>query len=106
MLQARKGDLVQIHKIILEPNHRSDNLPDSTKSMPYEGWIKGFLMDESAKTGDAVKIETLIGRELTGTLCLVNPKYEHDFGEPQGEILSIGNEARKLIRQTRRVGKG
>ncbi len=46
--------------------------------------------------GDRVRVKTFIGRELTGTLCHVHPKYGHDLGAPQEQILSIGNEAKVI----------
>ncbi len=95
MPDAKKGDLVQIHKIILEPDQRSDNLPTCTKAVPYECWLKGFLLGEEANLGDRVKIETFIGREISGTLFQVNPVYDHDFGKPLKELLSIGSEPAK-----------
>ena len=94
MGDAQKGDFVQIHKIILGPEQRPDNLPSSTKAVNYECWIKGFLLDEDARIGDEVRIETFIGREVLGILCQVNPAYDHNFGVPHREILSIGKEAR------------
>ena len=97
MPDARKGDLVQIHNIILNPDQRPENLPPSTKVVPYECWIKGFLLDESAILGNQVTIKTFIGRKLSGTLCLVNPIYDHNFGTPQKELLAIGNEVRKQL---------
>ena len=36
MADARRGDLVQIHKIILKSDQRPDTLPEDTKSLPYE----------------------------------------------------------------------
>ena len=97
MVDAKKGDLVQIHKTILKPEERSPNLPSDTRSVPYEGWIKGFLMDEEATLGDVVKVKTFIGRECAGILCAVNPVYDHNFGAPQKEILTIGEEARQQL---------
>ena len=97
MSDAKKGDFVQIHKTILEPNNRPDNLPDSTKSVPFECWIKGYLLDEDAEIGGQVRIETFIGRELSGTLYQVNPNYDHNFGEPQKEILSICSEVKHQL---------
>jgi hypothetical protein len=44
-----------------------------------------------------VRIETLIGREISGTLVSVNPTYDHNFGLPQKELLSIGRELRKRV---------
>ncbi len=97
MVDARRGDLIQIHKIVLEPDQRPDTLPESTKSRPYEGWIKGFLLNKEARIGDEVQIESYIGREVSGTLVSVNPTYDHGFGSPQKELLSIGRELKKRI---------
>jgi hypothetical protein len=97
MIDAQKGDLVQIHKTILEPSQRPDTLPESTKAVPYECWIKGFLLNNKANIGEEVKIKTFIGRELSGKLYSVNPTYDHHFGVPQKELLPIGEEARQIL---------
>lgn len=97
MTDAKRGDLVKIHQIILEPDQRPDTLPACTKAVPYEGWIKGFLMDERANIGNQVRIETFIGREISGTLYEVNPVYDHNFGIAQKELLLIGKEARNRL---------
>ncbi len=89
---ARKGDLVQIHKVILTPEQRLADLPAPTKAVPYEAWIKGLLLDNEAKIGDTVRIETFIGRELSGTLVEINPAYSHNFGKPRPELLTIVKE--------------
>ena len=101
MVDAKKGDLVQVHKIILKPGERSPNLPEDTRSVPYEGWIKGFLINEEASLGDEVKVKTFIGRERSGILYAVNPVYDHHFGEPQKEILTIGDEAKQELKKER-----
>ena len=100
MADAKRGDLVQIHRIVLEPDQRPDNLPSCTKSVPYECWIKGFLIDEGANMGDEVKIQTFIGREISGILYHVSPIYDHNFGEPQKELVSIGNGVRRQLEKT------
>jgi len=97
MTAAKRGDLVKIHQIVLEPDQRPDTLPACTRAVPYEGWIKGFLMDESANIGDEVRIETFIGREISGTLCEVNPIYDHNFGVAPKELLRVGNEAKNKL---------
>ena len=97
MSDAKKGDLVQVHKIVLKPDQRPDTLPECTRAVPYEGWVKGFLLNESANFGDEVKIETLIGREISGVLTQVNPTYDHNFGTPQKELVYIGNESRRKL---------
>jgi hypothetical protein len=99
MVDAKRGDLVQIHINILKSEERSPNLPFDTRSVPYEGWIKGFLVDEEATLGDGVRVETLIGRECSGILNAVNPVYDHHFGEPQKELLTIGEEAKQQLKK-------
>lgn len=106
MTDARRGDLVQIHKIVLEPQERPENLPPSTKAVPYECWIKGFLLDGKADLGDQVTIETFIGREVSGVLYKAHPKYDHHFGEYQRTLSSVGIEARRQLEAARRSAKG
>lgn len=97
MPDAKRGDFVQIHKVILKPGQRPETLPECTRSVPYECRVKGFLIDESADIGEEVKIETFIGREILGILEQVNPVYDHNFGVPQKELLSIGSESWKKL---------
>ena len=97
MPDAKRGDFIQIHKVILKPGQRPDTLPECTRSVVYEGWVKGFLISESANVGDEVKIETFIGREISGVLAQVNPTYDHNFGIPQKELVYIGNESRRRL---------
>ncbi len=92
MVMARKGDLVQIHVVVLDPDERPETLPEDTKAVPYEAWIKGFLLDEAAEPGDEVRIRTFIGRRLSGTMVMVSPVYDHDFGRPRAELLPIADE--------------
>lgn len=97
MADAQKGDFVLINKIVLQPEQRAEHLPSSTKSVPYECRIKGFLLDKSATIGNNVDIETFIGRKISGILYQVNPVYDHHFGEPLKEILLIGNEVKHRL---------
>ena len=101
---AQRGDLVQIHKVILTPEQRPENIPESTKAVPYEAWIKGFLLDKQARIGDIVKIETFVGREVSGNLTEVNPIYSHNFGKPQPALLTLGMEVKKRIKREKQAG--
>jgi hypothetical protein len=83
--------------VVLEPDERTANLPEATRAVPYEGWIKGFLLEEQAEIGQMVQIKTLIGRVISGILTEINPAYEHNFGKPQPEINWIGKEAWKKL---------
>jgi len=97
---ALRGDLVQIHKVILTPEQRPENLPASTRIVPYEGWIKGFLLDDEAEVGDTVRVETFIGREVVGTLVEVNPAYDYKFGKSQRDLVSAAIRARGQIERS------
>ncbi len=99
MAEAARGDLVLIHQVILSPEERAENIPDCTKSVPYEVWIKGFLLDETASLGDPVKIKTFIGRTLSGALFKVNPGYDHGFGRPPLPLITASLEARSQLRK-------
>jgi hypothetical protein len=85
---------VRVHRIILEPHERAPNLPVDTQATPFQAWTNGFLEDESAAIGDQATIRTVIGRLLTGRLSDINPRYAHDFGDPQPELLAAGDELR------------
>lgn len=88
---------MQIHNVILSPEERAPQVPEDTRRVPFEMWLKGFLVEEEAAIGDEVTITTVIGRQIKGTLVAVNPVYPHNFGEPVPELLTIGAELRALI---------
>jgi hypothetical protein len=95
--EVRRGDLVQIHVVVLRPEERTANIPDCTKAVPYEAWVKGFLLDESARIGDPVRIKTFAGRELQGELSAIEPAYGHGFGKPPAELVQASLEARDAL---------
>ncbi|AMW33520.1 hypothetical protein SAMN04488510_12611 [Fervidobacterium changbaicum] len=94
---AKKGDWVQVQVTILQPHERAPQVPEDTKKVPLEMRVKGFLQDEAAEIGAMVTIKTMTGRLVTGKLVSVNPKYEHDFGEPVPELITIGMELREIL---------
>ncbi len=96
-MKAKHGEWVRIHNIVLEVGQRASNIPEDTQNVPLEMWDKGFLIDEEAKIGDKVKVETYIGRTVEGTLIEINPYWEHDFGKAVPELLYIGRQARELL---------
>ena len=96
-MDAKRGDWVRIHKIILEVGQRASNIPEDTQKVPLEMWDKGFLLDEKANIGDEVEVETYIGRIVKGRLIEVNPYYKHDFGKSVPELLYIGRQARSIL---------
>ena len=96
-MNAKKGDWVRIYKVVLNPDERQGSLPEDTKKVPFEMWDKGFLLNDSAKIGDKVEVETIIGRKIKGELIEVNPSYEINYGKGVNEILYIGRQLRDLI---------
>ncbi|MBZ2173690.1 2-amino-4-ketopentanoate thiolase [Schnuerera sp. xch1] len=98
-MDAKKGNWVRIHSIVLEAGKRAPSVPEDTQKAPLELWNKGFLLNESANIGEEVEIETYIGRKVKGTLIEVNPYYDHDFGKCIPELLYIGRQIRSLIEE-------
>lgn len=96
-MEAKRGDWVRIHSIVLDVGERAPNIPEDTQKVPLEVWVKGFLLDDSAKIGDLVEVETYIGRKVKGNLVEINPHWEHDYGKAVPEILYIGRQARELL---------
>lgn len=96
MKTAKIGDWVQIHQIVLEPEQRAQNLPEDTKKVPLELWVKGFAISE-AKLGEVITIKTMSGRLVKGTLVDVNPKYIHNFGDCVPELYNIDAQLREIM---------
>jgi hypothetical protein len=96
MKMIKKGEWVRIHKIILKPSERAPQVPDDTKKVPLEMWVKGFL-DAESDMGGEVSITTVTGRKETGTLIEVNPYYEHDFGKFVPELLEIDKKVKEML---------
>lgn len=96
-MKAIQGDWIRIHKIVLNTDQRAPQLPEDTKKVPLEMWDKGFLLSSSAKIGDEVEIETIIGRKLTGTMIELNPQFDHAWGNCVPEILQIGKQLRSIL---------
>lgn len=105
MGQAKKGDWVQIYKVILPPGERAPGLPPETSAVPLAMKVKGFLEEEVANEGDTVSVRTVTGRIVSGELKAANPLYGIDFGRPQPELLTIGLEARRLLQEGAKSGE-
>jgi len=91
----KKGSWVQIRKIILNPNERASNLPETTKKVPLLLWVKGTLTKDSS-IGDTVEIETVTGRIESGELISVNPCFLHTYGNYIPEL----HEIDRILKET------
>ena len=94
---AKKNDWVRIHRNVLEPQERTGKLPEDTKAVPLEMWVKGWLQDEEARLGDTVTVKTVVGRLETGVLMEEKPIYALNYGEFVPEILEIDQQLRGVL---------
>ncbi|SHJ50815.1 2-amino-4-oxopentanoate thiolase subunit OrtA [Paramaledivibacter caminithermalis] len=95
-MKAKKGDWVNVYNIVLKPEERAPQVPDDTKKVPLETWVKGFIQHD-AEIGDNVEIVTMTGRKVTGKLVEVNPSYTHSFGNTVPEVFKIGLQLREIL---------
>ena len=94
MSTVPSGTWVEVGRTVLSAEQRAPGLPADTAAVPLVLRVSGFLM-EPAAVGQPARIRTLIGREQSGTLLVVNPSYTHTFGETVPELLTIGTEVRR-----------
>ena len=99
MEEARRGDWVRIHDIILTPEERLNRLPEDTRKVPLEMWVKGALVDESARPGDRVTVETATGRRTSGVLQEIAPAWDHGFGRHIPELEELGRRLRRTLKE-------
>jgi hypothetical protein len=92
-----RGTWVELHRVLLPPGERAPQVPEETQRVPLELRVKGFLV-AAARPGEAAEVVTPAGRRLRGTLDGVLPAYEHGFGPPVPELLSVGAELRARLR--------
>jgi len=90
------GAWVKIHKIVLTPEMRAPQVPDDTKKVPLEMWVKGHLLNK-AEIGEEVEVKTRTGRIVKGSLIEVNPTFTHSFGNFIPELLRIDDQTREIV---------
>ncbi|MFZ5966018.1 MAG: 2-amino-4-oxopentanoate thiolase subunit OrtA [Bacillota bacterium] len=95
-MKAVKGDWVQIYNIVLTSEERAPQVPEDTKKVPLESWVKGFIQVD-AEIGQEVDIVTMTGRKVQGKLVAVNPAYTHNYGKFVPELLQIGIQVRGIL---------
>ena len=52
---VKKGTWVLIRRTILEPSERAPQVPDDTKKVPLQMWIKGYL-EKDAEICEEVEV--------------------------------------------------
>lgn len=97
------GDWVEIRRVLLAPDERAAGLPPETAATPLVMWVKGFAQN-AAVVGEAVSVETMSGRIVSGDLAAVNPGYFHTFGPPIAELTHVGRDLRSRVAAYRAGG--
>ena len=93
---VKKDTWVRIHSVVLRADERTAKLPEDTKHVDFEMWVKGSLKDD-AEIGDEVTVITATGREEKGILVEANPYYTHSYGKFVPEIIEIDKQLRKIM---------
>lgn len=94
--KLQKRRLGAVEEIVLPAGHRAPQVPEDTQKCDLKLWVKGILQ-EDGKIGDEVEIKTVTGRIAKGTLCEINPRYVHDYGDFQPELLHVELQLKELL---------
>lgn len=92
------GTLVDLEVIVLPAGERAPQVPEDTGKVDLVMRVKGLLTGP-AEPGGSGEVETPVGRRIRGTVIATAPPYTHNFGEPVPELLPIGAELRRLLRE-------
>ena len=87
---------MRIHRTILSAEERTASLPEDTKRVPFELWVKGHLLSDG-ELGDEVTVRTVSGRVEHGTLIEVDPQFDVNFGKFVPEILEMDVRLRTAL---------
>ncbi len=91
-----KGTWVEVERVVLKVEERSNSIPEDTKGTTLKMWLKGYCLKD-CNIGDEVEIETIIGRKEKGIVTDVEPSFNHDFGRYIKEISYIGRQAKEIL---------
>lgn len=90
------GAWVEIQRVVLPAGGRAPNVPPDTAATEFVARVRGFLVAPAEIDGPAT-VRTLLDREVSGRLTVVNPRNPADFGNPVPDLLRLGLEARRSL---------
>jgi len=96
IMQAVKGQWVQICDVVLNPGDRAAQVPEDTLAVPLKLWVKGYL-EKDALLNTQCTVVTPTGRSVTGELVEIEPGYNHDFGEYVPELDAVRRQVREMF---------
>ncbi|MGB3368898.1 MAG: 2-amino-4-oxopentanoate thiolase subunit OrtA [Acidaminobacteraceae bacterium] len=82
--------------MVLSPSERAPQVPDDTKKVPLELWVKGFASVDG-NVNDEIEVKTITGRKVIGKVVEINPTFTHSFGNNIPELLQIGLDLKKIL---------
>lgn len=91
---------VEIEWTVLEPQDRSQKIPDETRRTAYRARTRGYAPG-NPEIGDEVEVTTVSGRRLRGQVLSLRPGYEHSFGRPEPAWLEMQRSIRDLVKESR-----
>lgn len=93
---AKKGDWVQVENIVLTAGNRAPQVPEDTQNCDLKLWVKGIAQHDGA-LGENMEVITATGRKTTGVLVDINPRYTHDYGDFQPELLKVEMQLKEIM---------
>lgn len=96
MSTIRKGDFVQIENVVMKAGERAPQVPEDTQKCDLKMWVKGLAMSD-CEMGDVIDVKTVTGRIASGKVVELNPRYIHDYGEFQPELLAIELQLKDIL---------
>lgn len=96
METIKKGTWVQLENVVLPAGQRAPQVPEDTQACNLMLWVKGILQEDCAM-GEPAKVKTATGRLVCGKLVDVNPRYIHDYGDFQPELLKIEMQLKEIL---------
>lgn len=102
--RCKEGDFVEIHYIVLPAGERSPDVPDDTKKVPLECWVRGWALFDGQEGSD-MEVETPAGRRVRGTLSAAEVGFYHTFGPAVPELAGAGKELREALAEAPGGGK-
>ena len=76
---------------------RAPQVPDDTKSVPLIAFTKGKLLEDYAEVGDEVRVKTLAGRTIRGTLTARPIAPQYDYGNVSPELQAVHQQVREIL---------
>ncbi|NLA95291.1 MAG: 2-amino-4-ketopentanoate thiolase [Clostridiaceae bacterium] len=93
----KQGDYAVIQEIVLPVGQRAPQVPEDTAKTPLIAFTKGWLLEEAAEVGERVRVKTMSGRTVEGSLTSRELAPSHDYGDYIPELQVIHQQVRGML---------